>query len=70
MVSDTEVSRFIEYMKQDKMINLWATPKGVKEAMEYALHPHHPALDGTYECDRIGCKNRVAVAAERCEACS
>ena len=69
-VSDQQVSRFIEYMKQDKMINRWATPKGVKEAMDYALEPNRIALDGTYECDSLGCTNRIiGSAGSRCPSC-
>jgi len=65
-VTDKHVARFIEYMMQPKMTNRWGRPENIKKGLEYAFAPFSPALDGTYECDRIGCNERVDVAGERC----
>lgn len=65
-VDDEMVERFQEYLRQPQWTNRWATNKAVKSALKYALNPHI-GLDGKYECDKIGCANRVRVAGERCD---
>lgn len=66
IISQREVGRFIEYMKQAKMINRWATPAGVHEAMVYAFTPGL-GLDGMYECDDLTCSERVLWSGAKCD---
>lgn len=65
-VSKETVDRFIAELSRPKWINKWATPAAVRAGLEYAMNPYI-GFDGKYECDKIGCNNRVDVPGEYCE---